>query len=158
MNSKKRLVIARFIVFASLLSPCLAQTPFQLSNFASFLDKNIPELDRIHINLLQMADGQEEPYLVVSTDCINGVSSSLNLMHSHVTLYSLMRDKQDREIIKKFLIISGNGALKVNEYCIYLLNKNFPKIKNESILFELRKARDLMQNLQVQYKSISTSH
>jgi hypothetical protein len=158
MNSKKRLGIACAIVLACVLSPCLAQTPIQLSTFAIFLDKNIPELDRIYINLLQMSNEQEDPYLAGSTGCVNDVSSAINLMHSHVMIYSLMRDKQDREIVTKFFKISSNRVFRTNEICIALLNNNFPKIKNDASMIELRQARDLIQKLQVEVKSISMSH
>ena len=134
---------------------CMAQSPAQLKSLDIFLDKNIDELNKIYVNLRQMSVAQEELYLPISIDCINAVRYSIDSVGRQTKIYPLMRDKQDKEIIRKITNIENSTAQKINEHCIEQINYVLPKIKSEVIMLELKQARDLLQKIQHELKRVS---
>lgn len=147
-------MLIRFVIFmAVFFNPfitCSAQSISQAEKLSGFIEKNDLELGRVHMNLLQMSgaiSAAEEVNVSSAAGCINSISSQASLLNAYVSISMLMIDPRDRATVKKFIPINSKATIKIADYCTDRLNAIMPSIKNQAILLELQKARNLIGNL-----------
>lgn len=152
MKLKKELAVFMFGLLMGGSSICYSQSLAQASKLGEFLDKNIAELNRVHMNLMQMDDPvtSTEPYLSNVTTQIGEVIEVIVRVSEYSTIYSLMVDKKDQSIVKKFLSLRAKVSIDISTFYLDRINKSLIRFKSPAAVSEVQAARDLILNMKAE--------
>jgi hypothetical protein len=143
-----RTLLASFFIVA-LQPSCFAQTIAQSRVASAKLEKTTSDLLKITTNLIEI----NGPHLT-DFELINYVHNSASASFYFFdklwivsSIHSLMIDPKDQQIVKGYVALQAKGAVAQADISIRHINNSLTRLKTQVAIFELMKARDLIQSM-----------
>ncbi len=152
-----RSIIIGFLLSLIFAAPAVAQTQAQAIKLKMFLDQNTKELGDTTQNIYQMALGMQSPEIAEASflaDTLSSHSNYFDTVSIIASIYAMMIDSRDKEVVRKVLVIYVKTALRASDMVVGIVNKQLVKLHSPAAIADAQKARDLIQKIRDEIQRI----